>query len=98
MPTFTFQVNLSTVSFNTSKQPYNQYVTGEPGEGVIPAVQDSVNFPSTRSTWFPNNLNDNRKLTHGAQFTAKDFEGLYLNNNFTTGPNAFLTLISVTNP
>jgi hypothetical protein len=78
----TFQVNLATVNLLNSKQPYGS--------------DNGSNFPTTRSTWFPNSLLNNRALKHGDTFTASGSDAIYLKNNFTTGTFKFLDYVSGT--
>jgi len=81
MPAITFQVNLTTVDSLSCRQPYTS--------------TEATNFASTRSTWFPNLLRDNRELKHGATFTISDgVHALYVKNNFTTGEFKFLDVVS----
>lgn len=81
MPTITFEVNLETVTRNSQMDATTLRSEGD-------------NFKNTRSTWFPNNLIVNRQLKHGDRFTVKDYEAIYLKDNFTTGDHAFLTVVS----
>ena len=76
-----FEVNLETVSRNS-----------HPPAQTLRAEGDY--FKDTRSTWFPNNIMDNRQLEDGDQFTVYNTEALHLKNNFTEGVNAFLTVVS----
>jgi hypothetical protein len=83
MPTITFKVNLETV---------NRYSTSLPN-----APTDNIdNLRTTRSTWFPDLLRDNRALKHGDQFTVSGMQAIYLKNNFTSGDSAFLQIVSTT--
>lgn len=83
MPTIVFEVNLETVRRLSSSLPV--------------APTDAVdNFRLTRSTWFPDIQMDNRKLKHGDQFTVTGKRAMHLKNNFTTGDDAFLKVISQT--
>lgn len=79
-----FQVNLSTVNRDASKQPYDFI------------GQDYTNLPSTRITWFPGFLLDNRELRHGDTFTVSGKQAVYLNTNFTSGTYKFLDVVSGT--
>lgn len=87
MATITFQVNLDTVDKFTSKQPYNQYDS---------TIAD--NFKSTRVTWFPDFIRNNRELKNGSQFTVEGSAAKYLKDNFTTGEFKFLDVITETVP
>lgn len=81
MATITFQVNLETV---------NRYSSSLPN-----APSDNIdNLRATRSTWFPDVMNNNRALKHGDQFTLSGLQALYLKNNFTSGADAFLTVVT----
>ena len=79
-PTITFQVNLTPTNSLSWSQPYTQ--------------AQAANFPLTNSTWFPDFLTNNHALKHGNQFTVSGIRAIYLKNNFTTGPYAFLTVVS----
>ena len=57
---------------------------------------DVGNFPNTKSTFIPNSIMDNRILKNGNQFTATGLNGLYYYNNYTTGVNPPLILVSKT--
>lgn len=81
MPTITFRVNLETVDRYSSSLPN--------------APTDNVdNFRTTRSTFFPDFVNRNRAMQHGDEFTLTGREALYLKDNFTSGDNAFLTIVT----
>ena len=83
MATITFRVNLDTVDKFTSKQPYNQYDS---------TIAD--NFKSTRVTWFPDFIRNNRELKNGDEFTVTDAAAEYLKNNFTSGEFKFLDIVT----
>jgi hypothetical protein len=68
----TFQVNLQTIDVLSSKNPYS---SNDP---------QGVNFPNTRSTWFPDFLRDNYDLKNGNQIVVSGDQALYLLNNFTS--------------
>lgn len=80
MATITFQVNLETVNRYSASQPYS--------------ATDAGNFRTTRSTWFPDAMLDNRKLKHGDEFTLSGLQAEYLRDNFTSGDHAFLTVVT----
>lgn len=83
MPSIIFEVNLETVKRLSSNLPV--------------APTDSVdNFRTTRSTWFPDLGLDNRKLKHGDRFTLTGKQAMYFKNNFVTGDDAFLKIITET--
>jgi hypothetical protein len=84
MPTITFRVNLETVNNLTHKTPYNS--------------TESTNFKSTRVTWFPDRLLNNRRLEHGDEFTISGLNALNLKNNYTSGEFKFLDIVTETNP
>lgn len=84
MPTITFRVNLETVNNLRHKPPYNS--------------TEATNFSSTRVTWFPNHLLDNRRLAHGTEFTVDGLQAIQLRDNYTTGDFKFLDVVSETNP
>ena len=79
----TFQVNLTNPQALSSSLPYT------PESGLTPAI-----IAAQASSWFPNQLLDIRDLKHGAQFTLYNQDAQYFLNNFTTGPYAFLTVVS----
>ena len=81
MSTIVFEVNLETVLRESHASASNLRAEGD-------------NFRLTRSTHFPNDQLNNRKLVHGDQFTATDLDANYLRDNFVTGDHAFLTIIS----
>lgn len=54
------------------------------------------NIPFTKSTWLPNQLLNNYDLKHGDRFTATGLEAVYLRDNYTTGVNPPLKIISQT--
>lgn len=56
----------------------------------------SSNFPATRITWVPNNLLGNREITNDVEFTASGKEAIYIRDNLTTGPYAFIEYVSGT--
>jgi len=76
-----FEVNLETVSRNSHAPAQTLRSEGD-------------YFKNTRSTWFPNNIMNNRQLVDGNQFTVYNEEALYLKNNFTEGDDAFLSVVS----
>jgi len=76
-----FQVNLETVNRNSTAPAQTLRSEG-----------DYLKY--TRSTWFPNNILNNRVQEHDDFVTAYDEEALYLKENYTEGDNAFLTIIS----
>lgn len=80
MPTITFRVNLETLNKLNSKQPWNS--------------TEGTNFPSTRSTWWPNQLLNNRANIQGDLLTLTGVEALYYYSNFTTGEYAFLDVVT----
>lgn len=82
MPTIVFQVNLSTVNQLSHKQPYNS--------------TEAEYFDSTRSTWFPDILRNNRKLKHGDTITIEGQNAIYLLDNYTSGTYKFLDVVSTT--
>ena len=77
-----FEVNLETLNNLGHKPPYNS--------------TEGTNFKQTRSTFFPDFLRDNHTLKHGDRITVSGERAVYLKNNFTTGPDAFLIYISGT--
>jgi hypothetical protein len=79
-PTITFQVNLTPPNSLSWSQPF--------------ASSFASTIPSQISTWFPDLILDNHDLKNGNQFTVSGIRAIYLKNNFTTGPYAFLTVIS----
>lgn len=80
MPTILFRVNLETVDNLSSSLPYTQ--------------AESANFKSTRSTWFPDRLIDNRKLKNGDTFTLSGLNAIYLRDNYSIGRFKFLDIVS----
>jgi hypothetical protein len=80
-----FKVNLATIKERTGHLP--PYDINE---------SPSSNFPATRSTWFPDKKMFNRHLTDGQTFTVSGLDAVYIYNNLTTGPYAFLTYVSGT--
>ncbi len=83
MPTIVFEVDLETVSRESHASPNTLRSEGD-------------NLRETRSTWFPDDLLNNRELKHGDQFTADGLTAVYLRDNFTEGVDAFLNIISTT--
>jgi hypothetical protein len=82
MPTIVFEVNLE-----VDRQSVNVPVA---------TSAEADNLRTTRSTWFPDIQNDNRQLKHGDQFTVTGKRAMHLKNNFTTGDDALLKVISQT--
>lgn len=82
----TFRVNLETVNRTTHRTPYD----------IINQATLSDNFKSTRITWFPGLLRDNRELRHGDTFTESGKKAIYLRDNITSGAFAFLEVVSGT--
>ena len=87
----TFTVNLATTNVLSSRNPYSSN-----------DLQGS-NFAATRSTWYPNLLNNNFVHKDGDTVTVSGRYALYLKNNFSdqaTTPSlrayAFLTYVSGT--
>ncbi len=78
----TFRVNLSTLNALSCKQPYN--------------TTEGTNFPTTRSTWFPDMLINNRQPKHGDLVEVSGMNAIYLLNNYTSGPYKFLDYVSGT--
>lgn len=78
----TFTVNLETLNNLSCRQPYSK--------------SEAANFKMTRIAYFPDNLIDNHNLVHGSTLVVSGATALYLNNNYTTGPYAFLTYVSGT--
>jgi len=76
-----FQVNLETVERNSHAPAQTLRSEGS-------------NLKNTRSTWFPNNIMNNRQCWDDDTITAYDEEALYLKNNFTEGTHAFLEIVS----
>ena len=83
MPTIVFEVDLETV-------------LRESHASASTLRAEADNFRTTRSTWFPNDLLNNRELKHGDQFTATGLDAVYLRDNFTSGDHAFLNVVSTT--
>ena len=81
MPTITFQLNLET-PLRESHAPVNN-LRGE-----------SDHLKSTRVSWLPDLLRNNRELKDGDQFTVKGEQAQYLKDNYTTGDYAPLTVVS----
>jgi len=81
MPTITFQVELDTPLRNSHAD-----VNALRSEGDI--------LDEQRSTWFPNHILNNRQLKQGDQFTVSGSEAVYLEDNYTTGDFAILSVIS----
>jgi len=82
MPTITFELNLENPHALDWSQPYT--------------VSEASNFKSTRVTWLPDFLRDNRELKHGNQFTVSGRQAVYLRDNFTSGEFGILTVVSTT--
>lgn len=82
MPTIVFRVNLETLQSHGFSQPYTS--------------TEATNFKSTRVTWFPDILRNNRELKHGDEFTVDGTKALYLKNNYTSGDYKFLDIVSET--
>ncbi len=85
MPTITFQVNLETCNRYNHRQPCD-------------LTTEADNFSSTRNTWFPDILKDNRELKHGDEFTLSGTNALYMKNNYTIGEFKFLDIILEVSP
>jgi hypothetical protein len=79
----TFKVNLDTVNKLNWRQPYNLTTEGD-------------NFKTTRSTWLPDFIRDNRILHNGDTIVVSGMPALYLKNNYTTGDFGILTVVSGT--
>ena len=88
-PTYTFTVNLKVL---------NRY------SGLHPdACTQQTNFQETidnrgnyMSTWLPGLTRDNHNNKNGDTVVAYGLQGKYLNDNYTTGDNPILTLVSIT--
>ncbi len=59
------------------------------------APSDSAsNFRETRSTWFPNLINNTRALKHNDEFTVTESSLIkYLKDSYTTGDNPLLEVV-----
>ena len=79
MPTITFELNLANPHALDWSQPYTS--------------SESTNFSSTRSSWLPDFLRNNRELKHGDQFTVSGRQAVYLRDNFTSGAFNILTVV-----
>ncbi len=82
MPTIVFKVNLETLNRHSFSHPFT--------------LAEADNFRTTKHTFFPDMIRDNRKLKHGDQFTETGTKALYLKNNFTSGAFKFLDIVSET--
>lgn len=80
--TITFKVNLLNPDYLSAPLPFTQSTW---------TVQD---LATTKLSYFPNHLLNNRELKHGVEFTATDHEAYYLKENFTSGPFKFLDIVS----
>ncbi len=83
MPTIVFEVDLETVARQSHVAPTN-------------TRSEADNYQETRSTWFPDDLRNNRELKHGDQFTVDGLTAVHLRDNYTEGVDAFLIIISST--
>jgi len=48
---------------------------------------------ASRGSWFPNDILNNRGLSHGDEFTVSGVEAYYLRENFTSGEFKFLDVV-----
>lgn len=81
---------MATITFSVNLQSSNRYTSRQPSD----TQSERDNFSSTRITWFPDMLKDNRKLKHGDTFTISGANATYLKTNFTTGEFKFLDIVS----
>lgn len=90
-PTIVFEVNLETQNNLDHLTPDRYQSSADQGR------TEGSNHSSTRTTWFPGlTAAENRALKHGDQFTANGKKAIYLKNEYTTGANPVLKVISVT--
>ena len=82
MASRTFRLNLETADLLKHSQP------------VAPS-DAATNFKNTRSSWLPTSLNNNINLKDGDTFTVTSIsEIVYLTNNYTTGSNPPLEIVT----